>query len=399
MTDCRRSECSIGWGSPGSVDTLGAMKTTSSARRLVISVCIPVMLMSAAEAQHIKSPEVHDDGRVTVRIRSANAAKITTSIHGQKLELIKGDNDLWSGTTKPLPPGIYDYTFDVDGTKVIDPSNRRVKKWASLASMVEVPGDPPLLTEFCDVPHGVVHRAIYNSTSVGHTRPVMIYTPPGYGSSPERFPVVLLLHGFGDDETAWTEVGRAHLIADNLIAQNRIRPCVIAMPYGHPIPFPYGQRPDNYFPDNADLYTLDLMQDLLPYLRQNYLVVTDASNLSVAGLSMGGGHAIDTGLKSPSAFSAVGAFSAAAPQLDNSELVRKYNSLGGAEPAANQLQTFWIPIGKDDFLLDRNDRFAAQLKSLGVQHVYEQTDGGHAWNVWREYLPKFLEKAVGARQP
>ena len=236
---------------------------------LSLPVLFAASLMNTpVEAQSFQSPEVHPDKTVTFRLQSGAAEKVQVSINGRNLDLTKGNRDIWSVTTEPLEAGIHDYSFDVDGTRMIDPSNRNVKKWFTLASMVEVPGDKPLLTEFQNVPHGVVSRLIYPSESVGHSRPVVVYTPPGYdAAADETYPLVILMHGFGDDEAGWTEVGRAHLIADNLIAAGRIKPAVIAMPYGHPVPVPtFGQRPDDYFGHNNEVYEQDITKALLPFL-------------------------------------------------------------------------------------------------------------------------------------
>ena len=360
---------------------------------LVLSVC------SASRAQEFRSPEVHKDGSVTMRLRSRTAENVRVSIAGQTLDLAKGEGDVWSVTTPTLPPGIHDYSFNVDGTRMIDPSNRRVKKWFTLASMVEIPGTPPRLTEQTDVPHGVVQRLVYSSDSTGSARPVVVYTPPDYHLTERKYPLVLLLHGFGDDETAWTEVGRAHLIADNLIARQKIRPCVIAMPYGHPIPPPFGkrsERPANYFQDNNERYEQDIVKDLLPFLDTRFRVTDDSQQRSIVGLSMGGGHAIHVGLRHVNLFGAVGAFSAAAPQAERPALLEQYPSLAGEAPAANSLQHFWIPIGKSDFLLNRNRAFVKVLGEQGVQHRYVETDGAHSWYVWRKYLPEYLEMVLPA---
>ena len=366
-------------------------------RVISTSLILLGLQMSDADAQRIRSPEVNHDGTVTLRLKSENAGTVTAKIGGTDLPLTKDSHNVWAVTTETLPPGIHDYSFDVDGTRMIDPSNRNVKKWFSLASMVEVPGDPPLLTEFQEVPHGVVQRLIYPSISVGHSRPVIVYTPPGYhAAATQNFPLVVLLHGFGDDEAAWTEVGRAHLIADNLIATRKIRTCIIAMPFGHPLPPPYNDRSDDYSPNNADLSEKDIISDLLPFLENRFRLQTDVANRSIVGLSMGGGHAIDTGLKNIETFSAIGAFSAAAPQLETDDLLQKYPALTGPDPAANKLRHFWIPIGDEDFLLKRNDRFVGQLAAAGVAHNYIKTSGGHQWNLWRQYLPEFLQMAVPA---
>lgn len=347
-------------------------------------------------AQNLHSPEVHDDGRVTLRLKSSGATEVSALVGGQKIALSRNEMGVWERASEPLEPQIYDYRFEVDGTEVIDPSNRWVKKWLTLASLVEIPGTPPLVTEFTSVPHGSIHRVFYQSLSVGKARPVMVYTPPEYGIGPKRsFPVVVLLHGYGDDETAWTEVGRAHLIADNLIAAKRIEPMIIVMPYGHPVPISLSQRALDYSERNNELFERDVMGDLLPFLEQRFAVRKDVAGRSIVGLSMGGGHAVDIGLRNVDMFSSIGAFSAAVPELDEQTLLMRYPALSGAEPAANRLKGFWIPIGEKDFLLGRNEDFHSRLKSIGIRHGFRKNSGGHEWKVWREYRPEFPERVAG----
>jgi enterochelin esterase family protein len=226
----------------------------------------------------------------------------------------------------------------------------------------------------------------------------MVYTPPGYNAKDNtEYPVLYLAHGYGDDETAWTEVGRAHFIADNLISQGKLKPIVIVMPYGHPSKLNLKQPPDNYFVQNNLLYEQDLTEDLLPFIETNFNVRKNADARFIAGLSMGGGHALDTGLQNIELFSSIAAFSAATPQLELEALKAKYPSLAGDLPAANTLKNLWIPIGDTDFLLDRNDRFTAQLTELGIKHTYVKNKGGHEWKLWREYLPEFLLMVNGTK--
>jgi enterochelin esterase-like enzyme len=381
------------------------MTSWLSRQRIAIAFIL-VIAASSAElaAQNIRSPELHPDGRVTFRLAAPNAGEVLVSVAGRQLTMSQGDDRVWTATSDTLPAGIHDYAFIVDGTRMIDPSNRNVKKWFTLASMVEVPGDPPLLTEFLKVPHGAVHRLIYNSESVGQQRPVMVYTPPGYEHRDEMkrepcLPLVVLMHGFGDDETAWTEVGRAHLIADNLIAQGKIEPVLIAMPYGHPVPVVPGAGASDYFDRNSDLYESDIVNDLLPFLEERFSVCTEPTGRSIVGLSMGGGHAIHIGLRHTDVFSAIGAFSAAAPQEQGDRLLEKYPALRGPDAQANGLRDLFIPIGEDDFLLQRNDAFAAQLRAFEVNHTYQKTEGGHEWKLWRRYLPQFLLRVVGKSAP
>lgn len=360
-------------------------------RRLVVTLFILMVSEGEIQAQNVRSPEVNPDGTVTFRLVSGAAESVSVKIAGENVELTKSGNRLWVGTSKNLEPGIHDYTFNIDGTTAIDPRNRNVKKWLNLASMVEIPGSPPHLTEYQNVHHGKVSREYYHDKKHSRQRPVVVYTPPGYDAAdkPKKYPVLYLLHGFGDDETAWTEVGRAHFIADNLIHQGKIKPVVIVMPFGHPIPIPDGQRPQNYMEKNAESYTHDILENLIPYIQTEYRISGDRSLWSLAGLSMGGGQTIDTGLKHPTYFNSLGIFSAAAP---TSELESQFPALMGPEPLINnQIKNIWIIIGEDDFLLDRNHAFTKFLKDNNVRYTYRETSGGHDWKLWRIYLAEFLQ--------
>jgi len=253
--------------------------------------------------------------------------------------------------------------------------------------MFEIPGSPPLVTEHQQVPHGTLHHHTYKSTVTSGDRKLVVYTPPGYEADSDRtYPVVYLLHGFGDDQTAWTEVGRAHYIADNLIASKKIQPLVIVMPYGHPEPLPYGQRDPEYGPKNDDAMERDILQNVKQLVAKTYRVSEKPNQSAIVGLSMGGGHSLRIGLRNPEHFSWIGAFSAAAPAATTVESTFPELASGKAE-----FKKIWIACGEDDFLLERNQSFTAKLTELGVTHEYLETEGSHNWDVWRDYLPQFLQ--------
>mgnify|MGYP001814986174 FL=1 len=259
--------------------------------------------------------------------------------------------------------------------------------------MVEIPGDPPPLTELQAVKHGTTHRHLYDSSVTESHRAAVVYTPPGY--SPERaepYPLLVLCHGFGDDETAWTEVGRAHLIVDNLVAAGTIEPLVIAMPNGHPIPL-MKRGEEDYDERNTEAMLLDVVEELLPLVESNYHVATTSQRRAIAGLSMGGGHAISIGMSHPDLFAAIGAFSSAAPEGDLA--VHHPSWLPVNNPTSSQRQLFWIACGEDDSLLQRNRSFNDELNRQGITHTYVETKGDHSWPVWRDYLPRFLKQFAG----
>jgi enterochelin esterase family protein len=337
------------------------------------------------------SPEVHADRRVTFRFRSLGARRVTVEgIAGLEAQpMNRGEDDVWQLTVGPLEPEMYSYVFNVDGTIVTDPHNRDVKKWLSLNSMFLVPGDPPLLHEQRPVPHGVVHRHLYSSSTTGTERGVFVYTPPGYFESNERrYPLVVLMHGYGDDESAWLEVGRADMIADNLLAEGKIEPLVLALPYGHPLPIELGKPFDEYADRNVVPMEQDVLGDLLPFLEKQYRVEPKRECRAIVGLSMGGGQSLRIGLGNLKHFAWIGGYSSAAPQ---GNLDDQLGELASDISATNQqLKLLWIACGQDDFLLERNRHFVDWLKQKGIEHTYRETAGGHDWSVWRKNLAEFL---------
>lgn len=336
------------------------------------------------------SPQVHPDRSVTFRMVAETAAKVVVVTGKTKYPMDRDADGVWEITIGPQRGGIHDYTFEVDGVRVTDPRNRWVKKWLMCASLFEIPADPPHLTQRQSVPHGTVHRHLYQSESTGEDRAVVVYTPPGYDADRETpYPVLVLCHGFGDDETAWTEVGRAHHIVDNLIAAGKIEPLVVVMPNGHPFPLAKTQWSEDYNVQNTAQMIEDVASDLLPTVHSHYHVTGDADRRAIAGLSMGGGQSIMIGMSRPDLFSWVGAFSAAAPKGNLSE---EHPDLVTDVKKTNEARKlFWIACGNKDFLLKRNHEFRDQLIESGVRHTYIETKGAHSWDVWRDYLPTFLQ--------
>jgi cyanophycinase len=342
-------------------------------------------------APRLVSPEVHADGTVTFRLPAPHAMKVVVKgLSGQKpLELSRNNLGVWEGTTNVLPAELYSYTFDVDGALQIDPSNRFVKKWLTCGSLVEVRGDTPRIYEQTDVPHGTVHRHLYTSKTTAGQRGVYVYTPPEYSADHEAYSTLVLLHGYGDDESAWLEVGRANFIADNLLAQGIIKPTIIIMPDGHPVPrVPRGTF-DGYAAENIDVMEKDLFDDLLPFLTKRYRLATSSQQMAIVGLSMGGGQSLSIGLRNTNRFSAVGGFSSSAPQGDSAAIAEQ---LGGVtkQDTNDDLRLLWIGCGKSDFLFERNNTFVKWLDAEGIENTYHVSDGGHNWIIWRQYLPRFL---------
>ena len=347
---------------------------------LLLLVC-PTSRLDAQRRQSIISPEINSQNRVTFRLLAPNATQVGLQAQfSQGIQpMAKDSKGLWHVTLGPVKPDIYEYTFIVDGLQVVDPSNAWLKVWLRNAkNLVEIPGDEPMFYEEQQVPHGTVHIHKYQSKSLDVTRELYVYTPPGYETNREtRYPVLYLFHGFGDSADAWTVVGRANLIMDNLIAKNKTRPFMIVMPYGHtPSSPPVMQSIGRY-----GAYEKDLVEDVIPYVQKCYRVSTEQKNRAVAGLSMGGGQSLTIGLGNLDLFGWIGAFSSAIPEGQKlEELLTEPKSIN------EKLELLWIGCGRKDFLFEANQKFLERLTAEKIKHVGHITDGTHEWRIWRNYL-------------
>jgi enterochelin esterase-like enzyme len=348
--------------------------------------------MRAAAPEYL-SPEQTAPGRVTFRYYAPRAQQV--SVHGLRgradVAMTKGGDDLWSATVDGLAPDIYNYTFDVDGAWVIDPKNRFLKNWITSESAVEVRGATPTDYALLPVPHGVVHHHLVHSAVGQREMPFLVYTPPGYDPKAKTlYPLIVLFHGTGDLADGWIEIGRANLIADNLIAQGKMKAAVILLPYGHPVPLPL-ERPKTYWISNDPAMSDMVLGELLPFVEKNYAVSKNSDQHAIAGLSMGGGHALNIGLAHPEIFHWIGAFSASIHR-DSVQLDRDAEPwLKAVKQKKNGPRLLWISIGRDDQLLEANEKFTTWLQDNGVPFTWKLTDGGHEWPLWRTDFSSFAQ--------
>lgn len=332
------------------------------------------------------SPEVHADRTVTFRIRAPQAKGVFLNGEwrgGGKLAMAKDDQGVWSLKVGPLEPDLYGYSFSVDGITVTDPANAVLKPMRSpRTSVVDVPGDPPRLHDFQDVPRGTVRLHDYVSKSLGRRRPLRVYTPPGYDQSALRYPVLYLFHGSGDNEATWTSFGRAHVIADNLLAQGKAKAMLLVMADGHAV-VPGGPETRG---KNVEAFGRDLLEDVMPFVEANYRTKNERDHRAIVGLSMGGGQSLTVGLNHLDRFAWVGGFSSAisAPETTIASAL--------ADPAATnaKLRLLWIACGKEDRLVKNAQDLSDVLKAKAIRHELKITEGNHSWPVWRRYLGEFL---------
>jgi len=338
------------------------------------------------------SPEVHADGSVTFRFRAPNAKEVKVDLEGaEAIALHRDDQDIWSATTATMHPDYYGYSFFVDGVHLIDPSNPLLRpNLLHTENAVHVPGPASLPWELNDVPHGEIHHHFYKSAVAGDNRDYYVYTPAGYDPSAQRaYPVLYLLHGFSDDASGWTAVGRANVILDNLIAQGKAKPMIVVMPLGYGtmemirVGWDAWSHPE-LRKQNFDKFRQALLQEVMPRTESEYRVTRDRNARAIAGLSMGGSESLLTGLNNLDKFAWIGAFSSGGIPDD---FQSAFPSLDAK--ANQQLRVLWIACGTEDRLIEVNRSLREWLKTRGVQHTDIETSGAHTWMVWRRNLAEF----------
>lgn len=360
--------------------------------KLILAALFVVSALGLAQPpprDSLVSPEVQSDRRVTFRIRAPKATRVTLfgawMPVGAEEPMTKDADGLWSVTAGPLQPNGYLYAFTVDGVTIADPVNPDVKlRQRTSASLLEVPGSTPAIWEIRDVPHGSVEANWLRSTVIGgETRQVWVYLPPGYEKTSARYPVLYLLHGSGDVAVSWTQAGKANLILDNLIADQRATPLIVVMPLGHAVPF---GSPPEVQARNLPLFEEYLLKEIMPWAEKKYRVAAGRQNRAIAGLSMGGGQSSNVGFGHLDLFSGIGVFSSSG----GADFANKHKAaLADAKSTNAMINVFWMAIGKQDAGLQRAQQFSDLLNKNQIRHTYVETEGGHVWAVWRWCLGEF----------
>jgi enterochelin esterase-like enzyme len=353
-----------------------------------------------------RSVEVQDDGRITFRLCAPGASSVSvvssdvaevipTGFGGGPagLRMTLDSTGLWTVTTPaPVEVDAFRFNFAVDGVTAPDPKGQTFSRtYVGLRSTVDV-GRPEGAFQAYDpaVPHGVVSTIEYWSTSLQTKRLAMVYTPPGYMRDNQAYPVLYLVHGAGDSEDSWTSIGHANYILDNLIAAGRAEPMIVVMPAGHTPP-----RAGVDMLVNED-FSADFLNDLIPFVEANFRTIDDTSSRAMAGLSMGGAHTLANGLTHPELFAYVGVFSMG---LMNQEQVEAYeeNYQDALREAGQTMELVYYAMGESDFLYDSVEPTRRVFAKYGIDHVYNESGGGHTWINWRAYLADFLPRLFARR--
>lgn len=327
------------------------------------------------------------------------------------INLTEGKDGIWTYTTDKLASELYSYKFKVNGMDYLDPSNvyrsRDIATYMNIFIITDKKGDCGDLYSVNNVAHGNVAKIWYNSPTLKMHRRMTVYTPAGYEKG-GRYPVLYLLHGAGGDEDAWTTLGRAAQILDNLIAAGKAKPMIVVMPNGNPnCEATPGEWSKGMYKPTFMGHTIgksvatmeESFPDIVKYVENNYKVRKGKQNRAICGLSMGGGHSFLISKRYPNMFNYVGLFSAAIYMnlnsqkstlelLESNAIVQKdLSALFYAKP-----KLYWIAIGNTDFLYKQNADYRQFLDKRGYKYEYYESEGGHIWRNWRVYLTLFAQR-------
>ena len=356
----------------------------------------------------IVSPEIQNDS-VTFRLKADYATVVKLSGSWMEnpwtgtMDMRRGENNVWEAKI-PLPsPEIYTYNFIVDGVSVNDPQNVLVQRDGTrYLPMLLVPGERTENYGEAKLQHGTVSHPWYHSDVLGMDRRLTVYTPYGYENNPKKkYPVLYLLHGAGGDEEAWTSMGRAAQILDNLIEKGLAEPMIVVMPNGNAnqaaartLNIPEKPMPNRWdreaFEKMSEAertklmngYVISLCTEIVPFIEKNFRAIPKPASRAIAGLSMGGGHTISASILYPEMFDYICPLSAAGSATP--EQIAALKKAG--------VKLYFLACGNTDFLFKGAEEMHAKLNEQGLEHEYFVSEGGHVWANWRLYLNTFARK-------
>ena len=336
-----------------------------------------------------KYPQILPDNRVMFRIKAPEAERVQIDL-GKKYEMAKDTGGYWIATTDSISEGFHYYSLLIDGVALADPASETFYGMGRMASGIEMPFANGSYYALKDVPHGDIRIKKYFSRVTNSWRQFYIYTPPGYDmNTNEKYPVLYILHGGGEDERGWATQGKTDLILDNLIAEKKAKPMLIVMPDGN-----FGTGGLAGFNENVlRTFENELKQSIIPFVEKNFRTEAGAGNRALAGLSMGGLQTLYAGIKNTNMFSYIGVFSsgwfANRTELSNPQYeFMKTN----AATINNNLKSFWISMGgKEDIAYNNCKVMMAKFDELGIKYTYSEYPGGHTWPVWRNNLYNFAQ--------
>lgn len=344
---------------------------------------------ASTNIRNAKYPQILPDNRVVFRVKAPDAQKVQIDL-GKKYDMAKDTAGFWNITTDSISRGFHYYSLLIDGVAVADPASESFYGMSRMASGIEIPDKDGAYYAMKDVPHGDIRVKRYLSKASNTWREMYVYTPPGYDQSTEKYPVLYLLHGGGEDQRGWATQGRTDLILDNLIAEGKAKPMIIAMLDGNM----GGAGGLAGFNENVlKSFENELKQGAIPFVESNFRVEADAKSRALAGLSMGGLQTLYAGIKNTNLFSSLGVFSSGwfANNTKLSDPQYEFMKTNAATINSN-LKPLWISMGgKEDIAYQNCQIMMKKFDEMGINYQYSEYAGGHSWPVWRHDLFLFSQ--------
>ena len=379
--------------------------------KLVMALTLGVCSNSFAQMpmRPYKSTVVNEDGTVTFQYRNNNAKSVSVDVQfAGKNEMKKDERTgLWSVTLGPAAPDMYPYNFVVDGVSIMDPQcEQYFPNEGFKNSLLEIPGKTALPHDIKNVPHGSMEYVNYFSKSLNYTNNALVYLPPSYYKDTQKtYPVFYLISGTTDTEEVYYKVGRVNYILDNLIAEGKAKEMIVVLPYGNPnklVP----QKPQADMPATRfgnDVFSNDLVGDLMPYIEQTYRTINDREHRAIGGFSRGGNQGLYNGLSNLDKFSYLCSYSS----FTSTDIPNVYDN---AKETNSKINLFWLGVGTDDFLYGNARDYTEFLDKKGIRSVKEYTHDkfGHTWMNAKYFLdhtlqllfnPEASKKAMDNAQP
>jgi enterochelin esterase-like enzyme len=377
-------------------------------RQITIFLCLLFLSFGVLRAQsadegnpaptnitNARYPRILPGNRVKFQVTAPNAGKLQIDL-GKMYDMTKDEKGIWAVTTDPQVPGFHYYSLVIDGIKVSDPASETFYGTGRMSSAIDIPEEGTDFYTIKDVPHGEISNRVYFSKTTKTWRSLNIYTPPGYDNSvKEKYPVLYIQHGGGEDERGWAVQGKTGIILDNLIAEGKAKPMLVVIPNGN-VSKP-GVAAGGYNDDAMAAFKEELVGTIIPFIEANYRAKTGPENRAISGLSMGGGQAFYTGLRNTEVFANVGVFStglfggiAQQTSFDPEKVIP--GILTNSSSFNNKLKVFFISVGEQDPRIEPTKNVVKTFRDKGLKVEFESFPGAHEWQVWRKSLHSFAQK-------
>ena len=346
---------------------------------------------AATNIRNAVYPQIMADSRVVFSTKAPEAKRIQVDL-GRKYDMVKDTAGVWTVTTDSVSEGFHYYSLLIDGVAVVDPASQAFYGMGRMASGIEIPFAGGAYYALRDVPHGDIRIKKYFSKVTNSWRQMYIYAPPGYDiNANDKYPVLYILHGGGEDQTGWATQGKTDLIIDNLIAANKAKPMLVVMPDAN---IGAGGFNAGGIESSLKMFEREMKESIIPFVEKNYRCYNDAANRAIAGLSLGGMHTLYTGINNTDMFAYLGVFSSGwiVPMMNNIGDAQYAYMKANTDKVNNNLKAFWISQGgKEDIAWKNGQIMNAKLDELQIKHSYTEYPGGHTWPVWRNNLYNFAQ--------